>query len=1429
MIGETVSHYKILEKIAEGGMGVVYKAEDITLKRTVVLKFLPREYTRDAVARERFKREAQAAAALNNPNIITIHEINDYDGHIYIVMEYVPGLSLDEKLTKQRTPENLPQQMDEILDTAIQICQGLKAAHESGIVHRDIKPQNILINNDGIVKILDFGVAKLKGTQKITREYATVGTVHYMAPEQIKTRNVDHRADIWSLGVVLYEILTGELPFKGKKIMVIMENIVNVLPSYPTVSCKDIPEELERIILKCLQKKKEDRYQTIEQLLADLTKFRKISGRKPPGEEQKKATARKETERRQATVIFTRLHGYTELMQKLDAEESAALLKNCFEMMADIAKKYGGSINKMVEGNLEILFGIPGAIEEAPRKAVNTAIEMRNKFHRLIQEKSIDIPLDIHMGIDSGIVIAGAIGGEEKKDYSVIGEAITLASRLKDIAPKGEIYVGLSTCRHTRNDFEYRPLKPITLRGHTYPVPVFELLSTRRKTYRPAFGYGRMIHSEMVGRHKELDRLKLHVLKLLDGEGSIISLVGEAGIGKSRLIAEFKKTEALKKVTLLEGRASSMGKNISYHLIIDIIKNWAGITEEDSDIESLSRLETAVTSIYPEGKDEVFPFLAAIMGLKLTGKYAERLKGIEAGSMEKLILKNIREFIVNTVETGSMVFLLEDLHWADVSTVELLESLFRLVENHPILVINVLRPSYKETGERVLKTIMQRYGSFHSEIHLEPLDQKECECLIRNLVKVSDLPTGTLTAIADRAEGNPFFIEEVVKSFIDENVLELKDGKFIISEKIDSVVIPETIQDVVMARLDRLDDTTKTLLKEASVIGRRFFFKILAKVTESGEDITDRLAHLENVQLICEGKRSDEIEYRFNHALVREVTYESILLKKRKELHLKVATTIESVFSEKLHEFYGLLALHYSRGENLEKAEEYLVKAGEEVLKAAASYEALSYYREALHIYLHKSGEDIDLEKVDRLEKNIALAFFNKGHMSEALKYIDRVLGYRGVRSPRKRISKLVNLSVNLVRVIKSIYLPAPGQKKIPEERDSEIINLIEKRAAVFAQVDSAGFFLETMELFARLNKFDIRRVENGISIYTACSAPFFTSGISFRLGKKILQNIKHQIDKKDIKAVFRYEYLEGLFHFFSGQTGKELEYDEGLLQGAVKKGDLFFASSYIQWNGFSQIKQGRFGRIDVLLDKLHEIGDNYGYNLAPGRAYCVRTTLLFSQRKLHETLAEVEAAIDFFNRTGVKLYGIFLLGLKSHTQVLLKRTREAEQSLSRTKEIVSFEKRVLPFYLSNFLVSQLLFDLTILEEAVKRGSKGEISLLQKKTFLSGKAAVKNAAKFVPVKPEVFRLMGLVFWLTGRQKKALKWWDKSIKIGKYIGARPEVARTYMEVGRRLQEKHSTFSRLAGVPAGEYLQWAGSFFKEMDLQWDLDQLDKITNR
>ena len=306
MIGQTVSHYKILEKVGEGGMGEVYLAEDTKLKRQVALKFLPRQMTADPEARERFEREAQAAAALNHPNIVTVHEIGEHEGQVFIAMEYVEGQTLKDLISVGAirespssgdlplpiTPRPLP--ITQVLDIASQIASGLAAAHAKGIVHRDIKPQNILVDKDGRVKILDFGLAKLKGVSSLTKESSTLGTIHYMSPEQTMGKDVDQRTDIWSLGVVLYEMLTGKLPFKGDYDQAVIYSILNEEPKKATEIRKDIPPEFDRILEKALAKESEDRYQHVDDLLVDLKHLKRDSR---PDRQPAPAAPRRKTRR----------------------------------------------------------------------------------------------------------------------------------------------------------------------------------------------------------------------------------------------------------------------------------------------------------------------------------------------------------------------------------------------------------------------------------------------------------------------------------------------------------------------------------------------------------------------------------------------------------------------------------------------------------------------------------------------------------------------------------------------------------------------------------------------------------------------------------------------------------------------------------------------------------------------------------------------------------------------------------------------------------------------------------------------------------------------------------------------------------------------------------------------------------------------------
>ena len=1412
--------YELVEKLGRGGMGEVYKVKDLKLKRYVALKFLPPELSGYEEAKLRFIQEAQTASVLDHQNICTVYEIDETeDGQMYIAMAYYEGETLKNKIKRGPLP------FAEAINIVLQVAQGLSKAHGKGIVHRDIKPANVIETSDRVLKIVDFGLAILAREARLTRTAAVEGTIAYMSSEQAKGENVDLRTDLWSLGVVFYELLTGQLPFQGENVQSMLYSIINKTPIPPMDLRKDIPEEAERIVMKCLRKPQKERYPSANRLISDLIKLKK-SLEKEDFADKKKLKARKETERRQATVLFGEILGYSEMLESLETEEAALVMNRCFAILDSTIKKYGSRIEEITGGSFMVLFGTPQAIEDAPKKAINAAIELHNSLNRFNKEESLKVPLDIQIGVNTGTVIVGAISAD--KGYSVMGEAVNLASQLKNISKKGSIHVGPLTYRYTKDDFEYATLKPVLLKGRAKPVPLFKLLSVRERVYRARLGEERMIYSEMVGRERELDKLMLHVLKAINGEGSIINLIGEAGIGKSRLVAELSKKDELKKGLLLRGRALSFGANLSFHPIIDLLKSWARIKEDDPPGTSAQKLEHLIRKVFPEGGSEVFLFIATLMGLKLTGEFAERIKGIEGEALEKLILKNFRELIVKAAEIRPIVFVLEDLHWADLTSINLLESLYRLAENNHVLFINVMRPDYKETGERILRTIRNRYPDYHASIYLKPLDANQCETLIGNLLNVRALPAHIRELIAKRAEGNPFFIEEVARSFIDEGVVEIEDGHFRVTEKIDSVVIPETINEVIMARVDRLDEQTKSLLKIASVIGRNFFYKILTEVASTIEEIDDKLEYLKEVQLIKEHRRMKELEYLFKHALAREAVYDSILLNKRKQLHLNVARSIESVFSARIHEFYGMLAFHFILGEELDKAEEYLIKAGEEALKSSASNEALHYYQEALHIYLVKHGKSADQEKVAALEKNIALALYNKGHMEEAVKYFDRALKYWGEKRPKNKITMLINLLADLSNIIRYLYFPSKKVKKIPPRRMNDIVDFTHKRGTVLTSVDNYRMFVDSIGLLRKLNKIDVSKVTKGASMYIHGSALFAYSGISFKISKKLLDYPKDYLKSGDKKFFIDYKFGVLMYGILSGHWTKELEYSQTLVDDCLKYGDLWTAMAYTYWSGVLQVEQGNFSGINICIEKLEEMGDLYEHDLAQARRYTVSTRKFLKYRELHQALHDAEKGISLSDSVGQHLNLLNFTGIKANIQILLGEMEGAENSLKQGREIISHEKRITPWHISSQVLSEFMFYIKKLEESIKSKDITKTKHFRKKAYQSKKAALKISKKYAPNRTETLRLIGVFYWLIKKYNKALTWYAESARVGEKLGASSELSRTYLEIGKRLHGRKGKFQQVNGMGSEEYLEKARFLFKKMEFERDLKELHNLKN-
>ncbi|MCH7771899.1 MAG: protein kinase [Bacteroidetes bacterium] len=470
MIGKTISHYKILEKLGEGGMGIVYKAIDTKLDRTVALKFLPSSLTSDKEAKGRFIREARAASALDHPNICTIHEINETDeGQMFISMAYYDGLILTKKIEKSTIP------IKEVIDIAIQIASGLIKAHQRGIIHRDIKPANIVVTEDGLVKILDFGIAKLISESRSTQDNLQIGTIAHISPEQIRSERIDHRTDIWSLGVVIYEMITRKLPFNGEYDQAIIYSILNEEP-FPLLNFRsDVPKKLQDVVLKAISKNVGERFQSVNELLKELIICIE-SQRNTDGTDRKLKSS--ERYRKLSAIMFTDMVGYSALTQK---NESLAieLLEVHRRLLRPLFQKHGGNEVETIGDAFFVEF-------KSALEAVRCAIKIQKMLHRrnskADQEKQIILRIGLHIG---DVIHIGK---------HVHGDGVNIAARLEPLSAPGGICLSEDVVRQIKNKIELpvRNLGIQKLKNIESPVEIycieFPWESKQIKITKPALG-----------------------------------------------------------------------------------------------------------------------------------------------------------------------------------------------------------------------------------------------------------------------------------------------------------------------------------------------------------------------------------------------------------------------------------------------------------------------------------------------------------------------------------------------------------------------------------------------------------------------------------------------------------------------------------------------------------------------------------------------------------------------------------------------------------------------------------------------------------------------------------------------------------------------------------------------------------------------------
>lgn len=695
-----------------------------------------------------------------------------------------------------------------------------------------------------------------------------------------------------------------------------------------------------------------------------------------PAEKSVRGRAVLEGERRTVTVLFVDAVGSTGLAERLGEEEMYALMQRCLARMTETVHRFDGHIAHFAGDGGMAIFGAPIAHEDSARQAVAAALEMQRALQdcsaELKDRHGVECPFRV--GLNTGPVVVGTISDDLTMDFTAVGDTVNLGARMQQLADPGAVLVSEHTYRAVGDFFECEPLGALVAKGKAEPVNPYRVVRERPSRTRLEVATERGL-AAFVGRSGELAALDTYLRRAREGHGQVVLLSGEAGMGKSRLLLEFRRRLAEQPVTWLEGHCISYGKDISYLPMVDVVKRAFGVEEGDGEARIIERVDEATAGWDVTGPATV-PYLKYLLAVDpgdpevLTMDPRERRAGI---------LDALRTLVVDQADRQPVVVVVEDLHWVDEMTRGALAALVDVVPTVPVLLVLTYRPGYEHAlGER----------TYISRLALGHLTDEESAALAADVLHAAALPEELERLIASKAEGNPFYVEEETKSLLEMGLLVKANGSYTLVRPVEEIHIPDTIQEVILSRIDRLEQQARQAIQLASVIGREFTVRLLDRISDLETRLDDALGELKALELIYEKLFSPELAYMFKHALTHDVAYSTLLHERREVLHRVVGAAIEELYADRLSEQYEALAHHYYEAQDWEKALDYLAKAGDKAAAAYANRDAVAFYGRGLEA-CEKLGDD-SLTTAVTLAHRRALVNFGIGNFAGAVVDFER-------------------------------------------------------------------------------------------------------------------------------------------------------------------------------------------------------------------------------------------------------------------------------------------------------------------------------------------------------------------------------------------------------------------------------------------------------
>ena len=644
-----------------------------------------------------------------------------------------------------------------------------------------------------------------------------------------------------------------------------------------------------------------------------------------------------EGERKQVTILFCDIVDSTRLAERLDPERMHELMDRALRLMAEAVHRYEGTVNQFLGDGLMALFGAPVALEDHALRAVQAALAIRETLagysEQLKHEHGVE--LQLRVGLNTGLVVVGRIGDDLRMDYTAVGDATNLASRMQALADPGAVLVTEATHRLIDGYIRSEPLGLMPIKGRGEPVSVFRITGRRRARRRFDVMAERGL-TPLAGRDGELQLLHDCLTRAKAGQGQAVTIVGDAGVGKSRLIHEFHRSLGGERVGWLEGHCMAYGQVAPYLPVLEGLRANFGIEDGDNQLQIDEKLRQGVRQLDDAGLEWTLPFLGEL----LTSREELTLRHLEPKEKRKKTFEAMRALIATGAQRRLLIIVQEDLHWIDKTSEDFLAFLVESLVGLRALLITTQRSGY---------AVRWTDKTYHTQIALTLLDEREVETMVTGLLGTAGVPSELLRFVQERADGNPLFVEEITTSLQERGVLVRTDDGVSWAHH-GPIEFPSTVQDIIRARLDRLEDPVKRTAQTAAVIGREFGLGLLTRISELSAEVQGDLETLSHLELIHEKRFSPEVEYAFKHAVIQDVAYQSLLLQRRKDLHTAIGAAIEELYADRLDEQAAILSYHYARSHRPDRAVGYALVAGDRAAKLYANAEATTYYEEARKI-----------------------------------------------------------------------------------------------------------------------------------------------------------------------------------------------------------------------------------------------------------------------------------------------------------------------------------------------------------------------------------------------------------------------------------------------------------------------------------------------